>query len=75
MAQYYCKICGHRESSVDSLIRGYCQNSRTGKHILYEGGEKSEYTCKICGHRERSLDSLVYGYCQHSRTGKHQPAL
>jgi predicted nucleic acid-binding Zn ribbon protein len=83
MSNYYCKYCGHKASTVQSLTFGYCtrhpDGSNKGRHALYEGGEKSQYTCKNCGSNFRNLVSLTSGYCTRhpdgSNKGRHQPAL
>ena len=52
---------------------GSCRNSPNGKHIPYEGDEKSKYVCKYCGHSSSSITSLTMGSCRNSPTGKHVP--
>ena len=41
---YYCKYCGHKTTSVNSLTASLCQRHPDGpakdRHALYEGGEK-----------------------------------
>lgn len=41
---YYCKYCGHKTTSVNSLTSSLCQRHPNGpgkgRHALYEGGEK-----------------------------------
>ena len=41
---YYCKYCGHKTTSVNSLAASLCQRHPNGpgkgRHALYEGGEK-----------------------------------
>ncbi len=76
MANFYCKWCGRNYSSVSSLVQGACGLNPEGKkHVLYEGGEKSQYTCKLCGRNYPKLSSLVQGSCSKSPNKKHQPAL
>jgi len=75
MANFYCKWCGQKFSSVASLTAGSCLKSPTRKHELYEGSEKSQYTCKYCGQKFSSLPSMFAGSCLKSPTKKHQPAL
>ncbi len=76
MANYYCKWCGHKSSSVANLTAGTCSKNPEGKkHALYEGSEKSQYVCKCCGQKYSSLSSLCSGHCSKSPTKKHQPAL
>ncbi len=63
MANYYCKYCGTKASSVSSLTGNSCSRHpdgpNRGKHALYEGQEKSQYTCKYCGTKSSSLGSLT----------------
>jgi len=83
MARYYCKHCGRDASSVSSLVSGFCirhpDGANKGKHVLYEGGEKSRYTCRNCGRDSSSLSSLTSAFCiRHpdgANKGRHQPAL
>jgi len=83
MSNYYCNHCGTKSSSVSSLTSGYCSRhpngAGKGKHVLYEGDEKSQYTCKNCGTKSSSLSSLTAAYCNRhpegAGKGKHQPAL
>ena len=41
---FYCKYCGHKTTSVNSLTVSLCQRypngTGNGCHALYEGGEK-----------------------------------
>ncbi|MBQ6327449.1 MAG: hypothetical protein IJI35_00410 [Kiritimatiellae bacterium] len=41
---FYCKYCGHKTTSVNSLTASLCQRHPNGpakdRHALYEGGEK-----------------------------------
>ena len=41
---FYCKYCGHKTTSVNSLTASLCQRHpdgpAKGRHALYEGGEK-----------------------------------
>lgn len=79
MAQnYYCKLCGMKYPSISSLTAATCSRSpvRNGKHVLYEGAEKSSYVCKHCGMKYPSLSSLTGATCsRHPNKGKHEPAL
>ncbi len=76
MANFYCKWCGSKHSSVSSLTINSCSKNPEGKkHALYEGSEKSEYTCKFCGSKHSSLSSLCINSCSKSPTKKHQPAM
>jgi len=77
MANFYCKWCGTKYSSVSSLTSGSCFKNPNGKkHELYEGSEKSQYTCKWCGTKYSSLLSLTNGSCFKNPNGKkHEPAL
>lgn len=76
MANFYCKWCGHKSSSVAGLTASYCSKNLDGRnHELYEGSEKTQYTCKCCGHKSASISSLTASYCSKSPTKKHQPAM
>lgn len=74
MAEFYCKCCGLKYSSVSSLVSGHCTRSSSGKHQLYEGEIGGNYYCCYCGSKYSSLTSLTSGYCSKSPTGKHFPA-
>ena len=83
MADCYCKYCGKSFSSVRSLTSDTCSRHPDGvykgKHVLYEGDEKSEYLCKYCGRKFSSLRSLTSETCSRhpdgNGKGKHSPAL
>jgi len=83
MANYYCENCGAKHSSISSLTDNYCsrhpQGTNKGKHMLYEGSEKSQYLCKYCGTKHSSISDLTNNYCskhpQGTNKGKHSPAL
>lgn len=76
MANFYCKWCGSKSSSVSNLTANGCSKNPDGKrHELYEGSEKSQYTCKCCGSKSSSLANLTANGCSKSATKKHQPAL
>ena len=75
MANFYCKHCGIKHSSVQSLTNNSCSRSPTKRHELYEGSEKSQYTCKHCGIKHSTLQSLLNNSCSRSPTKKHVPAL
>lgn len=78
-----CKNCGTERSSVSSLTSASCQRHpdgpNKGKHILYEGSEKSRYICKFCGTDRSSIASLTSASCHRhpngANKGKHEPAL
>ena len=77
---YYCKYCGHKTTSVNSLTSSLCQRHPNGpgkgRHALYEGGEKESYVCKYCGLKSTSIASLTSSKCQrHPAKGRHEPAL
>ena len=81
MANFYCKHCGQRFSSVAALTSQPCvrhPNGR-GKHELYEGSEKSQYTCKYCGQKFSTINLMTSQPCvRHPNgpgKGKHSPAL
>ena len=83
MANYYCKYCGQKFSSVASLTANPCpmhpNGFAKGKHELYEGSEKSKYTCKYCGQTFSSISSMTANPCPRHpdgfAKGKHSPAL
>ncbi|WP_316849060.1 hypothetical protein [Pedobacter agri] len=79
MANFYCANCGSKFSSVTSLTSNACSRHPLGKgkHVLYEGSEKTKYTCKYCGSGNSSLSSLTSNSCsRHPQgKGKHSPAL
>lgn len=83
MANYYCKYCGQKFSSVNSLTSHSCPRHPNGmfkgKHELYEGSEKSKYTCKYCGQSFSSISSMTSHSCPRhpdgTFKGKHSPAL
>lgn len=80
---FFCKNCGMKFSSVQSLTSSPCQRHPSGpgrgRHELYEGLEKSCYTCKYCGKMSRDLRSLTSSRCRrHPKgpaKGNHSPAL
>ena len=53
MANVYCAYCGYKTNSVSTLTNLSCprhpNGPNKGKHILYEGSEKTQYVCKYCG--------------------------
>ena len=80
---YYCKYCGHKTTSVNSLTASLCQRHPDGpgkgRHALYEGDEKECYVCKYCGHKATSIATLTSSKCQRHpdgpAKGRHAPAL
>lgn len=78
---FYCMHCGYKAPSVSTLVAGQCPHhpEGKGKHVLYEGGEKSQYTCKHCGYKLSTLSSLTSARCSRhpegSGKGYHIPAL
>lgn len=83
MANYYCKNCGRKYSSIQALGANFCEKhpdgSNKGRHQLYEGSEKSKYDCKYCGMAYHSIQALTSIWCMRhpegSNKGKHSPAL
>ncbi len=83
MADFFCKNCGHKSSSVSSLTSHPCSRhplgSNKGKCELYEGSAKSKYTCKYCGHGASSISSITSHPCSKhtsgANKGKCSPAL
>ena len=80
---FYCKYCGHKTTSVNSLTASLCQRHPNGpgkgRHALYEGGEKASYTCKYCGLKSTSIASLTSSKCQRHPNGpakgRHEASL
>ena len=83
MAYYYCKHCGQRFTSVQTMTAMNCPRhpagAYRGRHTLYEGSEKSRYTCKFCGQSFTSLQIMTAMKCYRhpagAYKGKHEPAL
>lgn len=83
MANYYCKNCGQRFSSVSALTMNKCirhpAGPNKGPHELYEGSEKSRYTCKYCGQSFSSIQAMTMNKCYRHpngpNKGSHSPAL
>lgn len=67
MPKFYCINCGREFSSVRALVSENCAKHPLGfckgKHVLYEGEEKSVYICKYCGHQAKSIRMLVGEKC------------
>ncbi len=80
---YYCKYCGTKASSIATLTGSSCprhpNGANKGKHVLYEGIEKSKYECKYCGTSASSISSLTGSSCPRhplgSNKGKHEAAM
>lgn len=83
MANYYCMYCGSKYPSVANLTATFCpkhpDGSGKGKHVLYEGAEKSQYTCKFCGLKYPTIAAMSASFCPRHPDGfgkgKHTPAL
>jgi len=83
MANFYCKYCGTKNTSVASLTSSACARHpdgiNRGKHALYEGSEKAQYTCKYCGTKSHSIASLTSSDCSRhpngTNKGKHAVAV
>lgn len=83
MFNFYCVNCGYKSSSVSTLTNLSCPRHPLGpckgKHILYEGSEKSQYVCKYCGYKSPAISTLTNLSCSHHPNGpgkgKHSPAL
>ena len=82
-ANFYCRYCGIRRSSVQSLTAGTCPRHPAGpgkgRHALYQGQEKAQYTCVFCGVKRSDIASLTAGSCSRRPAGpykgRHEPAL
>ena len=83
MQHYYCKYCGYKTTSIQTLTASMCQRHPAGpgkgRHALYEGGEKDVYFCKFCGYKSSSIQTLTASKCQRHPDGplkgRHAPAL
>ncbi|MBQ3290270.1 MAG: hypothetical protein IJH50_12795 [Kiritimatiellae bacterium] len=68
---------------MNSLTASLCQRHpdgpAKGRHVLYEGEEKSTYVCKYCGLKSISIALLTSSKCQRhpdsAQKGRHAPAL
>jgi len=73
MSNFYCECCGVKTNSISSLTSSNCtrhpNGPSKGKHILYQGQEKSEYFCKYCGVKSLSISSLTAGNCTRHPNG------
>lgn len=80
---FYCKYCGRKATSVQSLTSSSClrhpNGPSKGRHALYEGAEKTSYQCKFCGKKSTDIQSLTASKClRHPNgvaKGNHEPAL
>lgn len=80
---YYCKYCGAKASSINSLTGATCprhpNGPSKGKHALYQGAEKTKYECQYCGYSASSITTLTGQHCQRhplgANKGLHEPAL
>lgn len=80
---FYCKYCGKKAASVQSLTSSSClrhpNGPSKGRHALYEGAEKTSYLCKYCGKKSADIQSLTASKClRHpngAAKGNHEPAL
>ena len=78
---FYCRYCGQKCTSVNSLTGSACMRHPAGKgrHALYEGSEKSTYICKYCGRKASDIRSLTASKCMRHPNGPakglHEPAL
>jgi DNA-directed RNA polymerase subunit RPC12/RpoP len=83
MSNYYCKNCGIKFTSIQSLTANHCirhhLGPNKGNHELYQGSEKSKYQCQYCGNSYSSLIDLTANLCMRHPSGpnrgKHSPAL
>lgn len=80
---YYCKYCGRKSTDIHSLTSSACvrhpDGPYKGKHVPYEGVEKTEYLCKFCGKKFNSISSMSANFClRHPNgpgKGRHEPML
>ena len=83
MPNVFCAYCGYKTTSVSVLTNLLCprhpNGPNKGKHILYEGKEKTQYVCKYCGFKTNAISSLTNLLCPRhpngTNKGKHSPAL
>ena len=87
---FYCELCGAEYSNPKDLLNNSCLKNKVGstigRHVLYEGGEKSIYTCRYCGEKSiytcrycgkqySSIKDMVFNSCPRREFGeKHAPA-
>ena len=76
---FYCELCGADFSNPQDLLNNSCLKNKVGstigRHVLYEGGEKSSYTCRYCGKQYSSIKDMVFNSCPRREFGeKHAPA-
>jgi hypothetical protein len=76
---FYCELCGADFSNPKDLLSNSCLKNKVGstigRHVLYEGGEKSIYTCRYCGKQYSSIKDMVFNSCPRREFGeKHAPA-
>lgn len=76
---FYCELCGAEYSTPKDLLNNSCLKNKVGstigRHVLYEGGEKSIYTCRYCGKQYSSIKDMVFNSCPRREFGeKHAPA-
>ena len=76
---FYCELCGAEYSNPKDLLNNSCLKNKVGstigRHVLYEGGEKSIYTCRYCGQQFSSIKDMVFNGCPRREFGeKHAPA-
>jgi hypothetical protein len=73
---HYCKYCGTKAASIASLTATTCPRhpagANKGKHVLYEGAEKSKYECKHCGISAPNLSTLTNSTCTHHPLGANK---
>lgn len=80
---YRCKYCGKQATSVQSLTSSACirhpNGPGKGRHMPYEGDDKTEFVCKYCGKIFSSIASMSANFClRHPNgpgKGRHEPML
>ncbi|MCX8065913.1 MAG: hypothetical protein N3G21_12205 [Candidatus Hydrogenedentes bacterium] len=81
--KYVCKYCGRQANDVVSLTSSLCPRHPLGfgkgRHLPYEGEEKTTYICKYCGKKFSSISSMSANFClRHPNgpgKGRHEPML
>lgn len=83
MAGFFCVYCGFKANSINTLTSMPCARhplgQNKGKHVLYEGTEKTRYICKFCGFYANSIQALTSINCHKhpdgANRGRHSPTL
>jgi DNA-directed RNA polymerase subunit RPC12/RpoP len=73
MADFFCKYCGTKHSSVAGLTASNCnKNPNGGKHVPYEGSTTEKaYVCMYCGTKHSTIAGLTASNCNKNPEGRH----